>query len=73
MPRASASQTSFFGPYAKSKALCACGALTDVDEEVLRRKIGLGKKVECAKCRNKRIAAERAASDEGYLYSDEED
>ncbi|WP_400208921.1 hypothetical protein [Candidatus Methanomassiliicoccus intestinalis] len=47
-----------FGPYLVGKALCACGALADLDEEVIIRKKLLGKAIECTACRNKRIAEE---------------
>ena len=61
-----------FGPYSKNKALCGCGALTDVDAEVLRRKAGLGKRVECAHCRNRRIASEHDFLERHYLGLDDE-
>ena len=56
-----------FGPYSMNKALCSCGELVDVDSEVLRRKVGLGKRVECRECRNRRIAIEHDALEMHYL------
>lgn len=46
------------------KALCECGALTDLDEEVILRKKHLGKSIECIKCRNRRIAEELEEKDQ---------
>jgi hypothetical protein len=48
-----------FGPNSMNKALCGCGAIADLDIEVVRRKRDLGKRVECSRCRNDRIAHER--------------
>jgi hypothetical protein len=39
-----------------SKALCACGALVEIDRSVLKTKKALGKPVECRRCRNERVA-----------------
>jgi len=39
-----------------SKALCACGALMEMDRSVLKTKRALGKQVECRRCRNERVA-----------------
>lgn len=39
-----------------SKALCACGALVEMDRGVLKTKRALGKQVECRRCRNERVA-----------------
>ncbi len=62
-----------FGPYPKNKALCICGALTDLDVEVVKRKADLGKRVECARCRNKRIAQEHESLERHFLgITDEE-
>jgi len=65
-------EQAMFGPYSMNKGLCCCGELTDIDSEVLRRKIELGKKVECRKCRNKRIAEEHELLELHYLGLDEE-
>jgi cytochrome c-type biogenesis protein CcmH/NrfF len=62
-----------FGPYSNNKALCACGALTDLDSEVIKRKRGLGKKVECVDCRNRRIAQEHELLERHFLGLDEEE
>lgn len=48
-----------FGPNSMNKALCGCGAIADLDSEVVRRKRTLGKHVECSRCRNVRIAREK--------------
>lgn len=50
-----------FGPNSMNKALCGCGALMDLDADMLQRKKGMGKRVECARCRNRRVAEEREA------------
>jgi len=55
-----------FGPYSMNKALCGCGALADLDSEVVKRKKGLGKRVECVNCRNRRIAMERELLDRQF-------
>jgi hypothetical protein len=39
-----------------SRALCACGALVDMDRNVLKTKRALGKPIECRRCRNERVA-----------------
>jgi hypothetical protein len=39
-----------------AKALCACGALIEMDRGVLKTKRALGKQVECRRCRNERVA-----------------
>lgn len=62
-----------FGPYSMNKALCGCGALADLDTEVVRRKRGLGKRVECVNCRNRRIAKEQELLEKHFLGLDEED
>jgi hypothetical protein len=41
-----------------SRALCACGALVEIDRSVLKTKKALGKPVECRRCRNERVARE---------------
>jgi hypothetical protein len=46
----------FDGP--TSKAICACGALLEMDRNMLRTKHALGKLAECRRCRNERIARE---------------
>lgn len=61
-----------FGPYSMNKALCGCGALTDLDNEVIRRKKGLGKRVECISCRNRRIAEEHEILEHHFLGLDED-
>lgn len=48
-----------FGPYQMNKALCLCGNIADLDTKVISTKHGLGKRVECRACRNKRIAMEK--------------
>lgn len=53
-----------FGPYLVGKALCDCGELADLDEEVIIRKKLLGKSIECRSCRNRRIAEELEPDDE---------
>jgi len=64
-----------FGPNSNSmnKALCGCGALADLDANVLRRKQNLGKRVECSRCRNRRIAEEKEALDRHFQGLGDED
>ncbi len=62
-----------FGPYSMNKALCGCGALADLDTEVVKRKQGLGKRVECVNCRNRRIARERELLELHFLGQDDEE
>ena len=61
-----------FGPYSMNKGLCSCGELTDIDQEVMRRKNELGKAIECRACRNRRIALEHDQLELHYLGVDEE-
>ena len=53
-----------FGTYLIGKALCDCGELADLDEEVIIRKKLLGKSIECRACRNRRISEEFETDDE---------
>jgi hypothetical protein len=62
-----------FGPYSMNKALCGCGAIADLDIDTVRRKQGLGKRVECANCRNIRIAREKEILERHFLGLDEEE
>ncbi len=55
-----------FGPYSTNKALCSCGNIADIDTNVISTKHGLGKRVECRSCRNKRIAMEREVLDMSF-------
>lgn len=47
----------FGGP--TSRVLCKCGSVAELDRSVIGTKRGLGKVVECRRCRNLRIARER--------------
>ncbi|MDW5562742.1 MAG: hypothetical protein SA339_05895 [Methanomassiliicoccus sp.] len=60
-----------FGTNSMNKALCGCGAIADLDTDVVRRKQDLGKRVECSRCRNRRIAEEREALERYYHGLDE--
>ena len=60
-----------FGPYSKNKALCGCGALADLDNDVVLRKKRLGKRVEFMACRNRRIAQEHNTIENHFLGLDE--
>jgi hypothetical protein len=62
-----------FGPNSMNKALCGCGALVDLDAEMLLRKKGLGKRVECVRCRNRRVAEEREALEKHFQGIEEEE
>lgn len=61
-----------FGPNSMNKALCGCGAIADLDSEVVKRKHCLGKRVECSRCRNRRIAEEREAMERHFHGLDDE-
>lgn len=62
-----------FGPNSMNKALCGCGAIADLDKDVVRRKRDLGKRVECSRCRNRRIAEEQEELDRHFRGQDDED
>lgn len=62
-----------FGPNSMNKALCGCGAIADLDSEVVKRKHGLGKRVECTRCRNRRIAEEKEALERHFQGTDDEE
>jgi hypothetical protein len=62
-----------FGPYHKNKVLCACGSIADIDSGVLSTKRGLGKRVECRACRNRRIALEHETIERHFLGLEEEE
>jgi hypothetical protein len=62
-----------FGPNSMNKALCGCGAIADLDTDVVRRKHGLGKRVECSRCRNRRIAEEREALERHFQGLEDEE
>lgn len=47
-----------FGRYSRSKALCSCGEIAELDSAVVRTKRRLGKDIECRACRNVRISRE---------------
>ncbi len=57
-----------------TKIYCSCGRLADIDRNAFRVKRDLHKDLECARCRNLRIAREieRLESDEdaesGMIY-----
>ena len=56
------------------RVLCKCGSITEVERSVLTTKRGVGKTVECRRCRNLRIARETAELDQDfYGYGDEMD
>lgn len=61
-----------FGPNLMNKALCGCGAIADLDTDIVRRKHDLGKRVECSRCRNRRIAEEKEALDRHFQGLDDE-
>jgi hypothetical protein len=62
-----------FGIYPKSKALCSCGEIAEMDSAVVRLKRRLGKDIECRSCRNERIAKELEALELRFLGQDEEE
>jgi hypothetical protein len=62
-----------FGPYSKNKALCSCGSLADLDSAVVSLKGGLGKRVECRECRNKRIAREHEMLEKHFSGEEEQE
>jgi len=62
-----------FGIYPKSKALCSCGEIAEMDSAVVRLKRRLGKDIECRSCRNERIAKELEALELHFSGQDEEE
>jgi hypothetical protein len=61
-----------FGPYPRSKALCSCGEIAEMDSSVVRLKRRLGKDIECRTCRNERIAKELEALELHFSGQEEE-
>lgn len=60
------------GSYPKSKALCSCGEIAEMDSSIVRLKRRLGKDIECRSCRNQRIAREHEILDMHFSSQDEE-
>lgn len=54
------------GPNSFKKIYCTCGRIVDIDRGEFETKIRLHKTIECAYCRNIRIARERDELDEHY-------
>lgn len=54
------------------RVLCKCGSITEVERSVLTTKRGVGKTVECRRCRNLRIARERAELDQDFFGNGDE-
>lgn len=59
------------GPDAFKKIYCDCGRIVDVDLGGYLVKASLHKRIECAHCRNVRIAAEIDSLDENHGPADE--
>ncbi len=51
-------------PHVFTKFYCSCGRFVDIDTKAVRLKKSLHKDVECAQCRNARIARELGLNDE---------
>lgn len=60
------------GSYPKSKALCSCGEIAEMDSSTVRLKRRLGKDIECRTCRNQRIAREHEVLDMHFSGQGEE-
>jgi hypothetical protein len=61
-----------FGLYTKSKALCSCGEIAEMDSSVVKLKRRLDKDIECRMCRNRRIAKEFEALEMHFSGQGEE-
>ena len=48
----------FYDHFQMRKIYCACGCIMDLDRAYFKRRLDLGKKVECVHCRNQRISRE---------------
>lgn len=70
--RFSASYDLMFGSYQKSKALCSCGKIVEMDSTVVRLKRRLGKEIECRTCRNDRIGRDIEAL-ETHFWGEEDE
>lgn len=62
-----------FSSLATRKALCACGAIVDLDSNTVQLKQRLGKKVECTRCRNLRISEEMEGLERHFTGEEGED
>lgn len=62
-----------FSPAPTLRTLCKCGAVVEVDRNVVRTKRSLGKTVECRRCRTTRIASEKAELDQDFYGTSESD
>jgi hypothetical protein len=65
-PRVRNEETIMFSAGPTSRVLCRCGAVAEMDRTVVGTKRGLGKTVECRRCRNLRIAREREELDHEF-------
>lgn len=66
MPSMFSDDGRFLGTGPTARILCKCGGVAEVDRSVLGMKRGLGKIVECRRCRNLRIAKEREELDQEF-------
>ena len=62
-----------FCSLATRKALCSCGAIVDLDSNMVQLKQRLGKTIECTRCRNLRISEEMERLNSYYAGEEEED
>jgi len=62
-----------FSPAPTLRTLCRCGAVVEVDRNVVRTKRTLGKCVECRHCRSERIAMEKAELDKDFFGTTDEE
>ena len=56
-----------------TKIFCNCGRIVDIDTFTYRRRLQMHKNIECATCRNRRIAEEIEHLDEHYGFIEGEE
>lgn len=54
------------------KIYCTCGCIADWDRDYFNIRVGLGKQIECAHCRNARVAREIDELNNHFLGIDED-
>jgi len=60
-------------PSSYKKIYCECGRIVDIDRQEYETKVRLHKKIECAFCRNVRIAKELSMLDIHYSFIENPD
>lgn len=55
------------------KIYCTCGRIVDIDDTYFKRRMNLGKQVECSVCRNARVSREIEDLNNHFLGISEEE